>query len=114
MGPKIKAPRLARMLMAQGTMSRAAAHMGRDITLTQMRVFLHIALHEGCSIGSMEEALDISQSTSVRAVSVLVALQKPGVPGLGFVARAEDPHDRRSKILSLTPAGRKALAHILE
>lgn len=90
-----------------------AAVLGQDLSLTQVRVFLYVAVNEGCSMGAMEQALKLTQSTSSRAVALLTAIERPGRPGLGVIERVEDPYDRRTKVLSLTYKGRKAVDKIL-
>ena len=94
-------------------MDTVASVLGQDLSITQVRVLLYVAVNEGCSMSAMEQALKLTQSTSSRAVAVLTAIERPGRPGLGVVERVEDPNNRRYKILSLTYKGRKALDKIL-
>jgi DNA-binding MarR family transcriptional regulator len=49
----------------------------------------------------LAEAADVSSPTATRMIDILVARD--------LVTRVEDPTDRRAVVISLTPAGRRAL-----
>ncbi len=76
------------------------AFVDMDLTLTQVRVVFTLATQgTDLSVGDLAEYLGLSLATAGRAVDRLVALD--------MVDRREDPDDRRSKRVSLTPRGRE-------
>jgi DNA-binding MarR family transcriptional regulator len=71
-------------------------------------------------IKSLAMLADSEEPMSVKALSDLMGLSVPGisraVDGLvqrGEVRRVEDPRDRRSKLLSITPRGRRTYERLL-
>lgn len=56
----------------------------------------------GCHLKDLAEALALDTSTVSRSIS--------GVVALGLAERVADEHDRRACLITLTPAGRDALA----
>lgn len=79
-----------------------------DLTLVQMRMLFMLAAHnETMTINEAAEHLRVSMATTGRTVDRLVQLD--------MVDRSEDPHDRRSKLVSLTTAGRELTdAHLAD
>lgn len=70
-----------------------------DLTITQIRaIFLLAGIDHDLLISEVAEQLDLSAATAGRTVDRLASL--------GIVDRGEDPEDRRSKRVSLTPTGR--------
>lgn len=59
---------------------------------------------EGARPGAVAEAVGLEPASLVRVIDQLVAA--------GLVARHEDPHDRRAKVLSLTAQGQKQVARV--
>jgi DNA-binding MarR family transcriptional regulator len=71
-------------------------------------------------IKSLTMLAECEEPLSVKALSDLMGLSLPGisraVDGLvqrGEIKRAEDPRDRRSKLLSITPRGRSTYERLL-
>jgi DNA-binding MarR family transcriptional regulator len=76
-----------------------------------------ISLTQLKTLGLLSEA---DEPTSVKALSDLIGLSLPGVSravdGLvqrGELARQEDPRDRRSRLLSITPRGRRTYERLV-
>ncbi len=70
-----------------------------DLTITQIRtIFLLAASDHDLLISDVAERLNLSAATAGRTVDRLTTL--------GIVDRGEDPDDRRSRRVSLTPTGR--------
>jgi DNA-binding MarR family transcriptional regulator len=71
-------------------------------------------------IKSLTMLVDSEEPMSIKALSDVMGLSVPGisraVDGLvqrGEVKRVEDPSDRRSKLLSITPRGRRTYERVL-
>lgn len=69
--------------------------------------FLFIAMHEGCTMRELAQALGVAQSTMSRNVSALSKIHRLGKAGLNLVQRDPDPYERRRVIVTLTPRGQK-------
>ena len=68
-------------------------------------VTLHLLAHAGGRpVGEIGHRLRLSPAATSHLVDRLVQA--------GLVARAEDPHDRRSRLLAITPEGRRLVDRI--
>ncbi|MCU9614157.1 MarR family transcriptional regulator [Caldibacillus lycopersici] len=77
-------------------------------TITKSQLFLLYAINKAGKIRltKLAELLDVKPS----AITVMIdRLEKPG-----FVKRINDPSDRRSILVELTPLGKKELTTVLE
>lgn len=78
-----------------------------DLTMAQMRgLFMLDAAGRGLALTELAPSMGLSVPAAGRAVDGLVRH--------GFVARSEDPDDRRIKRLALTDEGRATLARVTE
>ncbi|MCA6215151.1 winged helix DNA-binding protein [Ideonella sp. B7] len=59
---------------------------------------------ENARLSALAEAVGLEPASLVRVIDQLVAA--------GVVVRHEDPHDRRAKVLSLTPLGQDQVARV--
>jgi DNA-binding MarR family transcriptional regulator len=75
-------------------------------SMPQFFLLMHVHRHEHCGISNLSEHLEITNAATSQLVDKLVHA--------GLLERAEDPHDRRAKQVSLTLDGQafveKALA----
>lgn len=75
-------------------------------SMPQFFLLMHLRHHANCGISDLSEHMEISNAAASQLVDKLVQA--------GLLVRAEDPHDRRAKQVSLTPAGeemvKKAIA----
>jgi len=90
---------------------RLFRRLKRMSTMGGLDPALAAVLHElGCTgpirVSVLAEAMRLDQSTVSRHVSALEQAR--------LVERLDDPDDRRAALLSMTPAGRRRLATILE
>lgn len=95
-------------------MRHLIAHTGRDflaaveelgISFTQTKLLNALdELDEPTSLGSLSDRLGLSLAAISRAVEGLVQRD--------YVAREEDPRDRRSKLIGLTPKGRRTFGQL--
>jgi DNA-binding MarR family transcriptional regulator len=74
------------------------------LTPIQVRTLVILASHESMRPTELADALGVHASNATRACDKLVAA--------GLVLRRENPDNRRSLFLSLTPAGRTAIKSI--
>ena len=84
-----------------------------NMSLTAMLVFLFVARRGICNQQDIEIGLGLTSSSATRNVAYWSEAKTFSVPGQGFVVREEDPRDRRSKLVRLTPKG-KAFYHKLQ
>jgi DNA-binding MarR family transcriptional regulator len=73
----------------------------RDIAFPQLRLLLRIRMMPDIDLRSLADAVSISPSAASQQVDKLVER--------GFVARSDDPQDRRRVRLSLTASGEEAI-----
>lgn len=78
-------------------MHRASPLMDVDLTIPQLRVVFLLAASASMRMSPMAQELDITLSACTHLVDKLVRA--------GFVARSEDPDDRRVVLCSLTDKG---------
>jgi DNA-binding MarR family transcriptional regulator len=89
----------------------------KDMPLTAVNALLKIYLNEGTTQRGIEEALGTNSAAASRYVNFWASEFKPGVPGKDFIDQRINPEDRRYRVVSLKPQGRKfteGLASILE
>jgi DNA-binding MarR family transcriptional regulator len=78
-----------------------------DLTMAQMRgLFVLEVADRGLALTELAPSMGLSVPAAGRAVDGLVRH--------GFVARSEDPRDRRVKRLALTDEGRATLRRVME
>jgi DNA-binding MarR family transcriptional regulator len=95
----------------------------KHLLLTTSRDLFHELERAGISltqIKSLTFLAEADEPLSVKALSDVIGLSVPGVSraidGLvqrAEVTRVEDPRDRRSKLLSITPKGRRTYERLL-
>ena len=66
-------------------------------SMPQFFLLMHLHRRGHCGISDLSEHLEITNAATSQLVEKLVQA--------GLLERAEDPHDRRAKQVSLTPAG---------
>ena len=85
---------------ARRARGRASRRTSGGLSLAQYHLLEPLA--DGPSTNrQLAESADVSSPTATRMIDVLVARD--------LVTRVEDPTDRRAVLISLTPAGRRAL-----
>lgn len=80
--------------------------VGSDLQISTLKVFLFIVHRGSCTQRDVEKYLSLTNSSASRNVSYWTDSRFDGKPGLGFIMRVEDPHDRRYRLLTLTNRGR--------
>jgi DNA-binding MarR family transcriptional regulator len=103
--------------------TRELTALTRHLLLTTSRDIFHELEKAGISITQIKSLTFLTEAEeplSVKALSDVMGLSVPGisraVDGLvqrGEVTRVEDPRDRRSKLLSITPRGRGTYERVL-
>lgn len=103
--------------------TRELTALTRHLLLTTSRDIFHELETAGISITQIKSLTFLAEAEeplSVKALSDVMGLSVPGisraVDGLvqrGEVTRVEDPRDRRSKLLSITPRGRRTYERVL-
>jgi DNA-binding MarR family transcriptional regulator len=85
--------------MESRVLQALAEHGYGDITLAQARIFQRIG-PTGTRLTELAEAAQVSKQTAGFLVDQLT--------GLGYVRRVPDPSDRRARLVTFAPRGRKA------
>jgi DNA-binding MarR family transcriptional regulator len=103
--------------------TRELTALTRHLLLTTSRDMFHELERAGISITQIKSLTFLAEAEeplSVKALSDVIGLSVPGisraVDGLvqrGEITRVEDPRDRRSKLLSITPRGRRTYERVL-
>ena len=84
------------LLHCVGSELRAGGERNEPVTLAQVRVMGALRFHSR-SLGELAAVYRVSPATMSRLISTLVRR--------GWVAREDDPNDRRQVVLYLTPKG---------
>jgi len=91
----------------EAQLSFISEEVGMDVPLQTIRTFLFVAHSGSCNQKQIEEALGFSNASASRNVSFWASIRFDHKPGMNFIARVEDPNDRRYRILTLTKTGRE-------
>ncbi len=73
-----------------------------NLSMPRLIALMHIDRRHTATISSLSEHLNLTMATTSQIVDQLVQD--------GLVERSESPHDRRQKLVSLTPAGERLVA----
>lgn len=76
------------------------------LTMPQLSILMQIHHKGPCGMSQISEGFDISNAAASQLADKLVQG--------GYLERAEDPSDRRAKLLRLTPLGGKLIADGIE
>lgn len=91
---------LLRMVHKAADLETINVFVQLDLTITQVRAVFLLAAHDhALPISEVADQLSTSAATAGRTIDRLVTL--------GIVDRHEDPEDRRTKLVSLTPTGQE-------
>ena len=83
-----------------------------ELQLQTLRAFLFVAHRGSCNQKDVELALKTTNASASRNISYWTDRRFDKKEGKGFIARVEDPSDRRYKILTLTRTGKEFLERI--
>lgn len=87
--------------------------LDQDMPMTQAICFLWVALNEGRTQVELRQALNMPSATSSRNLAALSKVHRLGKAGHNLIEWAENPEDRRAKLLYLTPKGRAFVETLL-
>ncbi len=73
--------------------------------LQTVMCFLMVANFGPCHMSNIQETANLSQASVSRNCSALGLYQRGGQKGFGLVETWEDPMNRKSKLVKLTPKG---------
>jgi DNA-binding MarR family transcriptional regulator len=85
-----------------------------EMPLQQITLLILVALQPGVTMKELSERMGMSQSTMSRNCAALGKTHRIGVPGKGLITTAEDPYERRRKIVTLTPKGKLVAGSLSE
>ena len=88
-----------------------------DMQMPMAASFLLVALNDGVSRTEVMNTLEVAGSTATRNLMGLMESGRLGRPGHGLIDQKVNPDERRWRMHSLTPKGKKflrRLAQILE
>ena len=78
-----------------------------ELQLQTLRAFLFVAHRGSCNQKDVEVALKTTNASASRNISYWTERRFDKKEGKGYIARVEDPSDRRYKILTLTRSGKE-------
>jgi DNA-binding MarR family transcriptional regulator len=81
------------------------------MSAVEMRVFLHSAIQPGITMKDLAQHVGVAQSEISRTVTLFSMYDGQGY---GLLRSEEDPHERRRKIVRLTPKGERVASHLTE
>lgn len=79
--------------------------LDQEIQLQTAMCFLFVAQRGVCTQRDVERELGLTNAGASRNISYWTDRRFDRRPGMGFIARTEDEHDRRFKTLRLTSKG---------
>jgi len=79
---------------------------GTGLSMPQFSILMQLHHKGSCGVSDISERFDISNAAASQLVEKLVQA--------GYLARAEDPKDRRAKLLTLNAKGQKLMAQGVE
>jgi DNA-binding MarR family transcriptional regulator len=79
---------------------------GTGLSMPQFSILMQLHHKGPCGMSDISERFDISNAAASQLVEKLVQA--------GYLARAEDPKDRRAKLLTLNAKGQKLIAQGVE
>lgn len=83
-----------------------------EMPLQTAVTFCTVAAEEGITMKRLQEKLGFSQSSCSRNVASLSKFHRLNKPGHDLLYTTEDPHERRRKIVMLTPKGKRVAESI--
>lgn len=87
-----------------------------EMQMQTAATLLIVAMRPGITTKELTGKLGISQASCSRNVAALSKLTRHGEPGPDLIVAEEDPHERRRKVMRLTPKGQRvaeSLARLL-
>lgn len=84
-----------------------------DIPLSTLSIFINIARFQGCSGKEVADSLGLPLSTVSRNTAKLSKWEKHKVAGLDLIVNDTDPMDRRRRVLTLTPKGKRVYQEMI-
>jgi MarR family transcriptional regulator, organic hydroperoxide resistance regulator len=87
---------------------RERAHFAKatGLSMPQFGILMQLHYRHNCGVSDLSERFDITNAAASQLVEKLVQS--------GLIQRAEDPNDRRAKLLNLTDKGRDLIQQGLE
>lgn len=85
-----------------------------DMQMPMAATFLLVALNDGISRSDVRDRLDVAGSTATRNLMGLMSQGRLGRPGHGLIDQSVNPEERRWRMHSLTPEGRRLLGRLLQ
>lgn len=95
-----------RVFMRHAPLWQEPGILGVDVTMAQAKCLFVAALHPGISMSALASQLQVGLSATSGLVDRLVEH--------GYLARQEDPADRRQQLVSVTGAGRAVVDRFRE
>jgi DNA-binding MarR family transcriptional regulator len=99
-----------RLLQIEERLRHARAYLGRQAGLTgpQYSLLMAVAYLQG------ETGIAVrSLARELRVTSAFITTESRRLIGRGLVAKRQNPHDSRSTLVTITPAGRAAIARLV-
>lgn len=83
-----------------------------EMPMQRAATFVHVCLHEGCTMLEIVEAVGQSQASASRNVAALSKWQRQRRVGPDLINAEEDPYERRRKVVTLTSKGQRIAASL--
>ncbi|KXK68010.1 MarR family transcriptional regulator [Pseudomonas monteilii] len=79
----------------------------QEMQMQTAQTFIAVAMQPGITMKELSEKVGISQASCSRNVSALSRIHRLNKPGMDLVVAAEDPMERRRKVVRLTAKGQR-------
>ena len=96
------------------TLEFLSKEIGPELSVATLLTFLFVAQRGKCVQKDVEEGLKLTNASTSRNISYWTDRRFDRRPGMNFIERVEDDHDRRLRNLSLTPKGKAFYKRLLE
>lgn len=101
-------------IVAINKLLRAIREIHPQIEVHQVQILLEIARQPVSTMRELADATDVALSSISRNLDALGDVHRKGKPGLGLVAKNQDPREPRRMIAWLTPKGKEVVSRLLE
>jgi DNA-binding MarR family transcriptional regulator len=106
---------LTALAMKRGlTLFDEIRNLDPEMQAQTITIFLHVVTKPGIAMRELEKLTGLPSSSISRNVAAMTKTHRRGRLGLDILISKESPEDRRSKLVFMTPKGRRIAKRLVE